>query len=106
MRAPDVVLNNSESALAPMVLVPGLTQSAGEPIWLRVEITGSSPTTIRVKAWADGDAEPGSWDFTATNSSAAVQTTGGVGLRAYLAGSVSNAPVISSFDDFSVISLP
>jgi len=99
-----VVVNNSESSVAPAVTVPGLTHTPNGFIWVRAQLSGSSPTTIRVKAWADGQAEPGTWHFTATNSTAAVQTAGGVGLRAYI--SSTNVPITFAFDDFSVTSLP
>jgi PKD repeat protein len=102
----SVLINNSESALGTAVVVPGVTQAAGSYIWLRAQVTGANPTTIRVKAWADGQAEPAGWNFTATNSAAALQSAGSVGLRIYMGGSVNNAPVLFSLDDYSVISLP
>jgi PKD repeat protein len=102
----SVLISNSESALGTAVVVPGLTQAAGSYIWLRAQVTGASPTTIRVKAWADGQAEPAGWNFTATNTAAAVQGAGSVGLRIFLGGTVSNAPFVFSFDDFSVVNLP
>ena len=88
--------------LGSAVVVPGLTQVANGFIWLRAEVSGSSPTTIRVKAWADGQSEPAGWQFTATNSLAAVQGRGSLALRSYLATGGSNAPVTLSFDDYSV----
>jgi PKD repeat protein len=97
-----VVVNNSESSVAPAVTVPGLTHTANGFIWVRAQLSGSSPTTIRVKAWADGQAEPAGWHFTATNSTAVVQTAGGVGLRAYI--SSTNVPITFGFDDFRVTS--
>jgi PKD repeat protein len=99
-----VLLNNSESSVAPAIIVPGLTHGANTFIWVRAQLSGSSPTTIRVKAWADGQAEPSGWHFTATNSAAAVQSAGSVGLRAYM--SSTNAPVTFSFDDYLVTSVP
>jgi len=98
------VVNNSESSVAPSVTVPGLTHTANSFIWVRAQVTGASPTTIRVKAWADGQAEPSAWHFSATNSNSALQTAGAVGLRAYI--SSTNVPITFSFDDFSVRSLP
>ena len=65
-------------------------------------MTGANDTTIRVKAWADGQSEPAGLLFTTTNAQASVQSAGSVGLRLYLAGTVSNAPVVVSFDDYSV----
>ncbi len=100
----SVLTNGSESSLGAAVAVAGLSQSADGFIWLRAQVTGASPTTIRVKAWADGEAEPAGWQFSATNSHAAVQVAGAVGLRAYISRSVSTAPVVVSFDDYSVIS--
>ena len=83
----------------------GLTYTPGNSIWLRAQFSGSSPTTIRMRAWADGSAEPGTWQYTATNSAAALQSAGALGLRGYLAGATSNAPVILTFDDFRATSI-
>jgi len=97
----SVVVNGTESTLGTSV-VPGLTQSANSFIWVRAEITGTDPTTIRVKAWADGQSEPAGWNFTTTNSQASLQGPGSIGLRAYLGTGGSNAPVTLSFDDYTV----
>lgn len=97
------VINNAESSIAPEVNVAGLSATANGYIWVRAQVVGSGPTTIRVKAWADGQAEPANWQFSATDSSAALQGAGSTGLRAYLGGSVSNAPLAFRFDDYSVI---
>jgi CSLREA domain-containing protein len=98
----SVLVNGSESSLGSAVLVPGLNQVADGFIWVRAEVVGSSPTTIRVKAWADGQPEPVGWHFTATNSVAAVQGPGSLALRSYLATGGSNAPITLSFDDYAV----
>ncbi|MEP7377975.1 MAG: PKD domain-containing protein [Chloroflexota bacterium] len=95
------VVNGSESSIAPAVVVPGLTYSANSWLWLRAEITGASPTTIRLRVWADGQTEPSAWQFTATNSVAVLQTAGAVGVRAYV-DSIANWPITVSFDDFVV----
>jgi PKD repeat protein len=95
-----LVVNNSESSIAPSVVVPGLTHTANGFIWVRAQVSGASPTTIRVRAWADGQPEPTAWHFSATNSNSVVQVAGAVGLRAYM--SSNNAPVTFRFDDFSV----
>jgi PKD repeat protein len=97
------VVANAETPLGNEVAVSGLAPTPGSFIWLRAQVTGTSPTTISVKAWADGQAEPSSWQFTATDSTAGLQTAGGAGLRAYIGGNVSTAPVKFTFDDFSVV---
>jgi hypothetical protein len=53
----SVLNNGAESAISTGVIVP-VDQAANSFIWLRAEVTGSGPTTIKVKAWADGQAEP------------------------------------------------
>jgi hypothetical protein len=78
-----------------------LTYTANAWLWLRAEITGTNPTTIRIRVWADGAPEPATWQYSATNSVAAVQIAGAVGLRAYM-DSVTNAPITVTFDDYLV----
>lgn len=96
------VIANNETALGPAVRVTGLDLTPGGFIWLRAAVTGSAPTTITLKAWADGQAEPLDWHFSATDATTALQGPGAVGLRAYLAASVSNGPLLASFDDLTV----
>jgi hypothetical protein len=94
-----------ESLLAAEVPVAGLTHQAGAWIRVRGQVVGTSPTTIRLKAWADGQAEPGAWLYTATDSTAALQAAGGIGLRGYLAAANTNAPVVNTYDDLLVASI-
>ena len=96
-----VTINNSESSLGTAVVVPGLTQSPNGFIWLRAQVIGTNPTTINVKAWADGQPEPNGWQFTASDSHAAVQVGGGVGVRAYVNSGATNMPLTFSFDDLA-----
>ncbi len=105
IRASSVV-GNSESPIGAQVQVPGLSSSAATTIWLRAQFIGTSPTTIRIRAWADGSPEPAIWQYTATDSTAALQAAGGVGLRTYISGATSNAPLVFTFDDFLAQSGP
>jgi hypothetical protein len=84
------------------VALPGLTYTPGTYIWMRGEMVGTNPTTIRLRAWADGQPEPSTWQFTVTDSEPSLQAAGAVGLRAFLASGVTNAPVTFSFDDLAV----
>src|SRR4029079_12100141 len=74
---------------------------ANKFIWMRALVTGVNPTTVRVKAWADGTTQPANWQSTATDSAPELQLAGGVGLHTYM--SSTNAPVTFSFDDFSAV---
>ncbi len=101
-----LLIDGSESPIGAAVVVPGLTYTPGTAIWLRAQVSGTSPTTINVMAWADGQPEPLAWQFTATNSNAALQSAGAIGLRAYIGGHVEDAPVVVSFDDLAVTTTP
>jgi hypothetical protein len=100
------VINNVETGIGSAVLVPGLTHTPGSFIRLRAQLSGTNPTTIRMRAWADGGTEPATWQYSATNSAAGLQTAGGVGLMSYLSSAVSNGPVLATFDDLLVTSIP
>ena len=99
------MLNNTETNIGNMVLVAGLTHPANAIIHLRAQVSGASPTTIHVRAWADGSAEPTTWQYSATNSNASLQGAGSLGLRTYIGGATTNAPVTFSFDDDRVTRL-
>lgn len=88
------------------VTVSGLTYSPGQQLSLRVQAVGSSPTTVRAKVWSSTQAEPAAWQVTATDSSAGLQSAGGVGLRAYLSASATATPVTVRFDNFLVTAVP
>ena len=63
--------------------------------------TGGS-TTVRTKVWPTGTTEPTAWRSTATDSQAALQAAGQIGLSAYANGSVTNGPLGFSFDNLNV----
>ncbi len=77
----------------------GLSFSAGDTFVLRVQATGASPTTIRARAWGSGTAEPSSWQVTTTSSTAGLQTTGSVGIRTVVTGTLTTT---LAFDGFLV----
>lgn len=99
----SVLVGNTETTLGSWATVGGLTQAANGYIWVHAQVSGTNPTTIKVRAWADGTSEPSTWQYTATDSSAAVQTAGSVGLRLWVAKAATTAPITFSFDDYSVV---
>jgi hypothetical protein len=70
---------------------------------LRAHLTGTNPTSVRVKAWRGQ--EPQAWTLTVADSDPALQDGGYPGLRASTATGVTNAtkstPLNLSFDDFT-----
>jgi hypothetical protein len=84
------------------VTVAGLTAGVGDTLRLRFQAVGASPTTLNAKVWKVGSAEPAGWQNSTSDSSAGLQVAGAVGIRAQLAGSATNAPIITFFDNLSV----
>jgi PKD repeat protein len=71
-------------------------------VWrLRFEAEGASPTTLRAKLWNVAGAEPANWQVVQTDSTAALQGAGGVGLEGYVS-TTSTATVNASFDELNV----
>ena len=79
--------------------VAGLTFTAGTKYQVRFQAVGTSPTTLRVKVWPQGQTEPAAWAISRTDTTAALQGAGSVGFYHYVSGSTTNAPVLVSVDD-------
>jgi len=92
------IVGGTDTALQARV-VTGLTVAVGDRLNVKVQALGSSPTTLRAKVWKVGTTEPSTWTASTTDSTAALQVAGSIGLATYLSGSATNAPVIASFDD-------
>jgi parallel beta-helix repeat protein len=92
------VVNKVETSLGSESLVAASLQP-GSFVWVRAQVTGSNPTTLRMRVWADGTHEPTSWTHETTDSAAALQADGSVGMMAYLSGGTTGA-VALAFDDF------
>lgn len=97
-----IVSTNVTSNIGSVVTVPGLTYTANQYIWLRVQVVGANPTTIRIKAWADGQTEPTSWQYTGSDAESILQSAGNVAILSRLNATSTGAPVVFTHDDFSV----
>ncbi|MBC7723892.1 MAG: PKD domain-containing protein [Burkholderiaceae bacterium] len=80
----------------------GVGYVAGDTLQVRVQVSGASPTTIRAKVWKSTDAEPTAWRLSTTDSTAALQSAGSIGLGSYLAGNATVVPLSTAFDNLSV----
>lgn len=98
-------VSGAETDLVPEILLPGVTVSPGVRVWIRAEAIGAAPTTLRVRAWRDGQAEPATWALTTTDSTAALQLAAPIGFRAYLSRSATNSPIAVRFDDLRATDL-
>src|SRR5215218_7906212 len=81
------------------VVVPGVTYTPGLQLKMRFQVTGTSPTTLRLKVWPASGTEPATWLRSTTDAGAGLQAAGAVGLTAYVSGAVTNAPIVVRMDD-------
>lgn len=93
-------MQGSETTLA-SATATGLTLTPADRLVVRMQVTGTAPTTIRAKIWKVGDAEPVAWTLTATDATPALQAPGHIGLALSLSGSATNAPAAVLVDDLS-----
>ena len=97
------VISNAETTLTSVNLGSAFNYTTGATLNIRVQAVGTSPTTLRAKAWKTTQTEPTTWQVTTSDSSSGLQAAGGVGLATYLATTATNQPVVVSFDDLSVV---
>lgn len=88
----------AETLLSSAPRVPG-TFAPGDRLRVRVQVSGTSPTLVRAKVWRVGEAEPSAWRVSATDTTPALQTAGGIGVVGHLATGVGNTPVTLTVDD-------
>lgn len=89
--------------LADKVELPGINQLADNYYWIKGQVTGSSPTTVKIKAWHINDTEPGNWQFSATDSSSTEITTAGTtGIMSRVGSGNTSLPVKFFYDEFKV----
>jgi PKD repeat protein len=96
------VVSNAETTLTSVNLGSAFNYTSGSTLRIRVQATGTSPTTIRAKAWKTTQTEPAAWQLTTTDSTSGLQVAGGAGLATYLSSTVTNVPIVFSFDDLAV----
>ncbi|MET0965599.1 MAG: PKD domain-containing protein [Nakamurella sp.] len=88
--------------LKPQVIVPGVGTANAAPVKVRLQVTGRSPTTIRAKLWPAAGVEPTTWQLSTTDSYAALQAAGSIGMSPYLSSGSTVSPIILRFADLSV----
>jgi PKD repeat protein len=91
------------TVVAKQVTVPGLTYSPGTQLRAEFQVSGTSPSQMGFKAWAASGTAPSNWQVTASDSTAALQAAGGLGLVSYLSASSTNAPVVASFSQLLAV---
>ena len=95
------VVNGGSSSVMGTEVSTGLAVTPGQFYRVRMNVSGTNPTTIKIKVWLDGATEPASWLVTQTDSSASIQAQGTVGLTTWIQGTTP-LPLIFTFDDLVV----
>jgi hypothetical protein len=67
---------------------------------VRLDVAGTDTTTLRAKAWVSGDAEPADWQVDVTDTTAALQAAGALGISTFVSGSATALPVRLDLDTF------
>jgi hypothetical protein len=98
----NATVGSITTPLGSQVLLSGLTYTAGTPMSVRMQITGTTPTTVRARVWSASGAEPSGWQFEAADGTTELQDAGFFDLRGYLGSSATNAPLTLSWDDFAI----
>jgi hypothetical protein len=96
-----VMRTDGERSIGRPAVVPGLTLTPGMWVNVRVVATGSDPTVLRVRAWADGEEEPDYWNFGAIDWTGSLQGIGSLGVAAYLGARHPGGPVQVLIDNLT-----
>ena len=98
-------VNGAETVVQNIASVPGLTWTQGEVLRVRLRVNGTAPTSLSARVWEEGATEPATWQLQATDTTAALQAPGGVGVWTYVSSSATQTPMIVSVDDLVVAPL-
>ncbi|SDN45394.1 PKD domain-containing protein [Geodermatophilus sp. DSM 45219] len=85
-------VNGTETALGSYRLAG--TYAPGTVLAVRFETQGAGTTTLRAKVWAAGSAEPGDWQVSATDATAALQQAGTVRIDLYHSANATSAQTL------------
>ncbi|MHA7304970.1 PKD domain-containing protein [Arthrobacter sp. TMN-49] len=88
------------------VNITGFKLVDNQSMTLRLQVIGTGTTTISAKLWRTSTTEPAAWQATGTDTTAALQVPGAVGLFTYMSGSSTNFPVSVKFDGLLVTQVP
>lgn len=99
------ILGGVETTLR-TVNITGFKLVNNQEMSLRLQVFGTGTTTIQAKLWRTATTEPTTWQATGTDTTAALQVPGAVGLFTYMSGSSTNFPVSVKFDGLLVNQVP
>jgi hypothetical protein len=83
-------------------LMPGVTYTPGTTLNLALSATGTAPTTLAAKVWKASDAEPATWQVTATDATPALQAAGTISLMNTVSSASTLPTTVFTWDDLVV----
>ncbi|GAA1828210.1 PKD domain-containing protein [Agromyces salentinus] len=88
----------------PWTTLPG-TYQPGTSLNIRLQVTGTAPTTIRAKVWPTTQTEPTTWNIQTTDTTTALQGPGTIGLAHYTSSSTptTSLPITISWNDITAM---
>jgi len=81
--------------------ISGYLFAAGDLMHLRLQTVGTGTTTLRAMFWVNNQPMPAAWTIQASDTTAAHQGPGGVGVHAYVSSS-STGSVMLTVDNLAV----
>lgn len=95
-------LNGVEQSIGSEVRVQNLTVSPGMFLRMHFLVSGTHPTSLKLRVWDASQSEPSAWQYSASDSTAQLQNTGSFGIRFYFSSPVANDSLTFRVDDYLV----
>jgi len=80
----------------------GVSVTAGSRFWIRANVRGVVPTTLRVRTWLASRTEPSVWNLVVGDRTAALQSPGVIGIRSSISRTTTFAPLSVQVDSLRV----
>jgi hypothetical protein len=105
---PQKVVNRVPTSVGAQINTALPAWSAANAYWVKFQVLGTNPTTLRGKVWRNGDAEPAAWAFSRTDTQAVLQhPASSVAFRSFLvAGYTGTLPVEVRVHEFRSSVIP
>jgi PKD repeat protein len=85
-------------------VLPG-SYRPGDLVHVRLQVSGTSPTTVAARMWRDGVAEPTAWQLTATDRTDGFQQPGSIGVRGTMSSAATTPRIRMTITDFQAIAV-
>jgi len=95
----DMLAVGRAERLAGPVAIPELTGAPTSDLRVRADVAGSDPTTVSIRVWRAGEAEPADWQLSVVDWTGNLQGVGAIGVAWRLADAAPETAVTLNIDD-------